>query len=106
MTAPASGEPRGHRVAAPALLPTLHIRAHGPVQYQARVFQGKTLVGEPTLHSSVEEAICAYGQGGAAQAGYCIWYEGCTIGALPLARMRDDAASLAERLIVLAAVMR
>lgn len=88
------------------MLPTLHIRAHGVGQYQARVFQGKTLSAEPTLHSSVEEAIVAYGRGGSAKAGYQVWYEGCTVGALPLARMRNDAASLAQRLIVLSAVMR
>lgn len=106
VTAPVSTASGAHSAVATGLLPTLHIRAHGRVQYQARVFKSKTLVGEPTVHSSVEEAIRAYGQGGSAEAGYCIWYEGCTIGALPQARMREDAASLAQRLIVLAAVMR
>ena len=102
----AAPTPDERRAVAAALRPTLHIRAHGAAQYQARVFQGKTLVAEPTLHSSLEEAIRAYGHAGSAEAGYLIWYEGCTVGAQPLARMRNDAAGLAQRLIVLSAVMR
>src|SRR3989344_2844578 len=42
---------------------TLHIRPEGAQQYLARVFDGKILVGVPTLHPGIKEAIEAYGLG-------------------------------------------
>ena len=93
------------------MVPTLHIRAHGVAQFQSRVFRGKELVGDPGIHASVEEAIRAYGcNPGMANVpgvtGFYVWYEGCTVGAVPLAQMRDEAATIAQRLIVLTSVMR
>lgn len=90
------------------MVPTLHIRAHGAAQYQARVFKGKELLGEPSLHPSVKQAIEAYGARTepSGVTGFHVWFEGCTVGAVPLAQMRSDAITIAQRLAVLTAVMR
>ncbi|KQO14402.1 hypothetical protein ASF11_12160 [Acidovorax sp. Leaf76] len=90
------------------MVPTLHIRGHGASHYQARIFRGQELIGEPSVHTSVEQAIAAHaaGAGLAGVTGFHLWYEGCTVGAVPLTQMRDQAHSLAQRLIVLTAVMR
>ena len=86
----------------------LHIRPEGARHYLARVFDGKELVGEPTLHSTVEEAIRAYSGSPAFPhvAAFNIWYAGWSVGLIPVARMRTEAAELASRLIVLSAVLR
>lgn len=94
---------------------TLHIRAQGAVQFQARVFNGRQLVAEPTLHDSVEQAIQAYGvpipdTGKPDDLGelgaYELWYEGATIGRVAPEQMLADAPGLAQRLRVLSAVLR
>lgn len=65
-------------------------------------------MGEPTVHESVEQAIETYGgtPGSVDVTGFHLWYEGCTVGAVPLAQMRRDAQGIAQRLIVLSAVIR
>jgi len=90
------------------LVPTLHIRAHGAAQYQARVFRGKELLGEPSIHAGVEQAIEAYGTHPQLPGvtGFHVWFEGCTVGAVPLAQMQAEAVNIAQRLVVLTAVMR
>ena len=87
---------------------TLHIRPETAHLYQARVFNGRDLVGLPTTHSSLEEAITAYGQRAdfSDSTAFDIWYGGGSLGAVPRARMRSDAAALAQRLTVLATVLR
>jgi len=87
---------------------TLHIRPEGAQQYLARVFDGKILVGIPTLHPGIKEAIEAYGlgQGFAGVIAFHIWYGGWSVGTIPLDRMRTEAAELANRLVVLSAVVR
>ena len=76
---------------------TLHIRAHGPGDVEARVFDGNKVVAEPSLHPTVRHAIETCGLRGThdALSGFRIWYEGCTLGLVPLTRMREDANSLA-----------
>lgn len=94
---------------------TLHIRAQGPVQFQARVFHGRQLVGEPTSHASVEQAIEAYAaprseigspDDGDNLAVFELWYEGATVGRVAAEQMLADAPALAQRLRVLSAVLR
>lgn len=85
----------------------LHIRPDGAQQYLARVFNGRCLVGTPTVHTHIEAAIQAYGdsdiQGVTA---FEIWYGGWSVGAIPRVRMRSEAGDLAKRLLVLSAVVR
>ena len=88
---------------------TLHIRPDGSHQYEARVFDGRARVGPATLHASVEDAIQAYGKGNQHfpdATAFDIWYGGCSVGIIPVLEMRDAAPVLAERLRVLAAVLR
>lgn len=88
---------------------TLHIRPDNLHQYEARVFDGRVRVGAATLHASVEEAIRAYGDCSNDFPGvtaFDIWFGGCNVGAIPVHRMRTAAPELAERLRVLAAVLR
>ncbi|WP_228898261.1 hypothetical protein [Acidovorax sp. Leaf73] len=87
---------------------TLHIRPEGAQQYLARVFDRKILLGVPTLHPGIKEAIEAYGlgQGFAGVIAFHIWYGGWSVGSIPLDRMRTEAAELANRLAVLSAVVR
>lgn len=95
------------REAAMSIL-TLHIRPEGAHQYLARVFDGKVLVGAPTLHAGIAPAIEAYGraEGFPGVTAFNIWYGGGSVGSIPLAQMRSDAAGLANRLAVLSAVLR
>lgn len=87
---------------------TLHILPEGAKQYLARVFDGKILVGVPTLHPGIMDAIEAYGleQGFAGVIAFHIWYGGWSVGTIPLHRMRNEVAELANRLVVLSAVAR
>lgn len=88
---------------------TLHIRPDGSHQYEARVFDGRARVGPATLHASVEDAIQAYGKGNQHfpdATAFDVWYGGCSVGIIPVLEMRDAAPVLAERLRVLAAVLR
>lgn len=89
---------------------TLHIRHEGSHQYLARVFDGKVQVGDSTLHARIDEAIAAYGAQGEKSfpgvTAFSIWYGGWSIGAKPLAQMVNEAALLANRLVVLSAVVR
>ncbi len=89
---------------------TLHIRHEGSHQYLARVFDGKVQVGAATLHARIDEAIAAYGTRGSqlfpGVTAFAIWYGGWSVGAKPLAQMEDEAALLANRLVVLSAVVR
>lgn len=87
---------------------TLHIRPEGAQQYLARVFDGKLLVGVPTVHAQIHGAIEAYGSGGGIRgvSAFNIWYGGWSVGAIPLARMRTESTDLAKRLLVLSAVVR
>ena len=91
---------------------TLHIRPDGEHQVVARIFDGKRLVGDPTVHPQLEQAIKAYGDAHfhapdvAASSAYDLWFCGWTVGAVTVDQMRDDAHALAQRLVMLAAVMR
>lgn len=88
----------------------LHIRHECPHQFLARVFDGKVQVGAATQHTHIEEAIAAYGATGSrlfpGVTAFAIWYGGWSIGAKPLAQMVDEAALLANRLVVMSAVIR
>lgn len=87
---------------------TLHIRPEAAHQYQARVFDGRVLVGQPTLHPGIAQAIEAYGQTddfGDVRA-FDIWYGGSSVGPVARASMRSKAPELAQRLTILAAVLR
>jgi hypothetical protein len=88
---------------------TLHIRCEGSQQYLARVFDGRRLLGTPTIHSRMEDAIAAY----AAQGGdlpkseaFDLWYDGWSVGVVTVAQMRAGSKELAERLQMLSAVLR
>ena len=88
----------------------LHIGHQGSHQYLARVFDGKLLVGTPTVHPRIEDAILAYGANAPevfpqAEA-FSIWYGGWTIGCIARTQMDTDATQLANRLLVLSAVVR
>lgn len=89
---------------------TLHIRHEGSHQYLARVFDGKSQLGASTLHARIDEAIAAYGTSGnhdfPGLAGFSIWYGGWSIGSITLAQMRDEAELLANRLVVMSALVR
>lgn len=87
---------------------TLHIRPEGTEQYLARVFDGKLQVGVPTLHTHLEQAIVAYGEGEGfpGVTAFDIWYGGWSVGATPLPKMRTESAELARRLVGLSAVVR
>lgn len=88
---------------------TLHLRAENGLHIRARVFEGRQLVGHPTLHPQMKDAIAAYGQGisGVPEAvAFDIWYEGWSVGQVSRERMQENAAELAQRLIMLSAVMR
>ena len=89
---------------------TLHIRHEGSHQYMARVFDGKVQVGVATLHTRIDEAIASYGMRASRSfpgvTAFAIWYGGWSIGTKPLAQMVDEAALLANRLVVLSAVVR
>lgn len=91
---------------------TLHIRSDGDHQVVARVFDGKRLVGEPTVHPQLEQAIKAYGEAHfhspdvAASSAYDLWFRGWTVGTVTVEQMREDAHALAQRLVMLAAVVR
>lgn len=89
---------------------TLHIRHEGSHQYLARVFDGKVQVGGATLHGRIDEAIATYGANGdqwfPGVTAFAIWYGGWSIGAKPLVQMAEEAALLANRLVVLSAVVR
>lgn len=87
---------------------TLHIRPEGARKYLARVFDGKELVGEPTLHSSIDGAIRAYADSPAFPdaTAFNLWYAGCSVGLIPVSRMCLEATQLASRLVVLSAVLR
>lgn len=89
---------------------TLHIRHEGSHHYVARVFDGRELVGESTDHTRIEEAIASYGEHGSQRfpgvTAFAIWYDGWNVGEVPLDQMRADASDLANRLVVLSAVLR
>jgi hypothetical protein len=89
---------------------TLHIGHKGSHHYLARVFDGRELVGEPTDHTRIDEAITSYGEHGGQRfpgvSAFEIWYDGWSIGEVPLEQMRTDAPDLASRLVVLSAVLR
>ena len=88
---------------------TLHIRHEG-AHYLARVFNGRELVGEPTDHARIDEAVMFYGEYGAQRfpgvTAFAVWYGGWNVGQVPLDQMRTDAPELANRLVVLSAVLR
>lgn len=85
----------------------LHIRPEGAKHYIARVFDGTSLVGTPTLHVHIESAIKAYGDSAIQGVNaFEIWYGGWSVGTVPLVRMRTEADDLAKRLLVLSAVLR
>ncbi|WP_242421378.1 hypothetical protein [Acidovorax sp. Root267] len=87
---------------------TLHIRPEGAQQYLVRVFDGKLLLGVPSLHPEIDQAIQAYGQGAGfpGVTAFDIWYGGWSVGTIPLDQMRTGASELADRLVVLSAVLR
>ena len=89
---------------------TLHVRPEGTRQFLARVFDGKQLVGEPSVHARVDEAIARYGAQGSQQfpgvTAFSIWYGGWSVGEVSLEDMRMQAPQLASRLEVLSAVVR
>lgn len=88
---------------------TLHLRPEAGHQVLARVFDGKQLVGTPTLHPGIDLAITAYGHGHPdvpGVTGFDIWYGGWSVGVTPLAQMQTQAQELARRLVVLSAVLR
>ncbi len=89
---------------------TLHIAHEGSHHYLARVFDGKDMVGDSTEHERIDNAIAYYGTEGGKRflsvTGFSIWYGGWSIGNVSLDRMRADAAQLANRLVVLSAVLR
>lgn len=88
---------------------TLHIRPEGGHHYLARVFDGKQLVGTPTVHARVEDAIAAYGgeQKDLPHATtFDLWYGGWSVGEVTAAEMRAGSKGLAERLTMLSAVLR
>jgi hypothetical protein len=89
---------------------TLHIRHEVSHHFLARVFDGRELVGLPTDHTRIDEAIASYGELGAQRflgvTAFAIWYDGWSVGEVPLGQMRTDAANLANRLVVLSAVLR
>ena len=89
---------------------TLHIGHKGSRHYMARVFDGRELVGEPTDHARIDETIAFYGEHGAQRfpgvSAFAIWYEGWNVGEVALDQMRADAPDLANRLVVLSAVLR
>lgn len=91
-------------------MPTLilHIRPDGAQSYQARVFEGKVLLGSPTIHAQVAAAIEAYGEEDCfpQAAAFDIWYGGSSVRAVPRALMRTDAIGLAGRLLLLSLVQR
>lgn len=88
----------------------LHIGHDGSHRYLARVFDGKKLVAEPTVHDRIDEAIAAYGAASTqlfpGVTAFFIWYGGWTIGRVVRERMDVDAAQLANRLLVLSVAMR
>lgn len=88
----------------------LHIGHEGSHQYLARVFDAKVVVGEPTVHARIEEAIAAYGASASELlpevSAFSIWYGGWTIGRISREQMDTDAPQLANRLLVLSAVVR
>jgi hypothetical protein len=88
---------------------TLHIRCEGHDQYLARVFDGKRMVGIPTKHTQIEDAIAAYGD----QRGdlprsetFDLWLDAWGVGVVTTAQMQTHARELAERLKMLSAVLR
>ncbi|MCI5068859.1 hypothetical protein [Acidovorax sp.] len=88
---------------------TLHIRCEGHHRYLARVFDGKRMVGTPTTHGRIEDAIVAY----ADQRGelpksetFDLWLDGWCVGVVTTAQMQTHATELAERLKMLSAVLR
>lgn len=87
---------------------TLHIRHEGSHQYLARIFDGKVQVGGATLHERIDDAIHAYATQPSLPevTAFDIWYGGWSVGSTPLWEMRDNAALLANRLVVLSAVVR
>lgn len=88
----------------------LHIGHEGSHQYLARVFDGKVLVGQPTVHARIEDAIAAYGASASQLlpevSAFVVWYGGWSIGRIPREQMDTDAAQLANRLLALSAVVR
>lgn len=88
----------------------LHIGHDGSHRYLARVFDGKVLVGKPTVHDRIDEAIAAYGatatQSFPGVDSFSIWYGGWSIGRVARELMDADAAELANRLLVLSVAMR
>lgn len=89
---------------------TLHIGHKGSHHYLARVFDGRELVGEPTDHARIDEAITFYGEHRAQRfpgvSAFAIWYDGWNVGEVALDQMRAYAPDLANRLVVLSAVLR
>jgi hypothetical protein len=86
----------------------LHIAHDGAQGYRARMFDEQDQVGSPTYHSRIEEAIRWYGEHSPAAGvqAFRIWYGGWCAGSFSLANMEQDAESIADRLLVLALVVR
>ena len=80
---------------------TLHIGHKGSHHYLARVFDGRELVGEPTDHARIDEAIAFYGEHGAQRfpgvSAFAIWYDGWNVGEVALDQMR--AMRLISRIV-------
>ena len=89
---------------------TLHIHHESSHSYVARVFDGKEVVGDATNHERIDDAIAWYGAEGAklfpGVTAFGLWYGGWSVGEVPVDEMRADAPQLANRLVVLSAVLR
>lgn len=88
---------------------TLHIRRGDQDRYLARVFDGKRLIGEPTTHATIEDAIAAYGEQRddlPESEAFELWLDGWSVGLVKTAKMQTGAQELALRLAMLSAVLR
>lgn len=89
---------------------TLHIGHESSHRYRARVFDGKDMVGDATDHERIDDAIAYYGAEGEKRfpgvTEFSVWYGGWSIGQVSLDQMQADAPQLANRLVVLSAVLR
>ncbi len=86
----------------------LHIAHDGAQGHRARVFDKQDQVSSPTYHSRIEDAIRWYGEHSPAAGvqAFRIWYGGWCAGSFTLADMEQDAEGIADRLLVLALVVR
>lgn len=87
---------------------TLHIADDASSGYLARVFDGSVKVGDSTVHGRMDEAIAWYGNPSSLPgvAAFRVWYGGWCAGTFALQEMREHAEDIADRLRVLAVVVR